>query len=94
MGAKGKNFYNDLAVRLGFEAEAAEIQELYLDGRQGEAMMAVPAALIDQVALVAPNARIKERLSLWAESPIKTLNLGVVDTETLRTMVELVAEIA
>ncbi len=94
MGAKGKNFYNDLAVRLGFEEAATKIQALYLDGRQGEAMMAVPPELIDQVALVGPKARIKERLSLWADSPITTLNLAVADIDTLQSMVELVAEVA
>lgn len=93
MGAKGKNFYNDLAGRYGYEAEAAEIQELYLSGKQGEAMMKVPAALIDDVALVGPRERVKERLSLWLNSPVTTMNMTVFDIETLRTMVELVAEL-
>lgn len=91
MGAKGKNFYHDLAARYGFEADAARIQELYLSRRQGEAMMAVPAELIDQVALVGPRDRIKERLSLWLDSPITTLNMTVFNVDTLRAMVELVA---
>jgi F420-dependent oxidoreductase-like protein len=94
MGAKGKNFYNDLAVRYGYEAAAAKIQELYLAGRQGEAMMAVPAELIDQVALIGPKERIKERLSLWMDGPLKTLNLAVNDVRTLRTVVELVEDLA
>lgn len=94
MGAKGKNFYNDLAGRYGYEAEAADIQELYLSGKQGEAMMKVPPALIDDVALVGPRARVKERLSLWLNSPITTMNITVFDVETLRTMVELLAELA
>lgn len=93
MGAKGKNFYNDLASRYGYEAEAAEIQDLYLSGRQGEAMMKVPAGLIDEVALVGPKERIRERLSLWRNSPITTMNLTVFDETSLRTMVELVGEI-
>ncbi len=91
MGAKGKNFYADLAGRYGYEAAAAEIQELYLAGRKGEAMMAVPNALIDDVALVGPKARIKERLALWQDSPITTLNLTVPNVETLRAVVELVS---
>jgi len=90
MGAKGRNFYYDLAARYGFEAEAHEIQELYLSGRKPEAMMAVPGELIDEVALVGPRERIRERLSLWLESPVKTLNLTVPNVETLRAMVELV----
>ncbi len=90
MGAKGKNFYNDLAVRYGFEAAAVKVQELYLSGRQGEAMMAIPPELIDEVALVGPKARVKERLSLWLNSPITTMNMTVFNVETLRAMVELV----
>lgn len=90
MGAKGKNFYHDLAVRYGFEEAAAKVQELYLSGRQGEAMMAIPPELIDEVALVGPKARVKERLSLWLESPITTMNMTVFNVETLRVMVELI----
>ncbi len=92
MGARDRNFYNDLAVRYGYEAAAARVQELYLDGRQGEAMMAVPEGLIDEVALVGPKARIRERLSLWLDSPVTTLNMTVFNVETLRAMVELVGE--
>jgi F420-dependent oxidoreductase-like protein len=90
MGAKGKNFYNDLAARYGYEAAAAEIQDLFLAGKQGQAMAAVPAALIDEVALVGPVARVKERLAAWLDSPITTLNLTVFNVEALRTMVNLV----
>lgn len=93
MGAKGRNFYNDLAGRYGYEAEAAEIQDLYLAGKQGEAMMKVPAGLIDEVALVGPRERVKERLALWLNSPVTTMNITVFDIETLRAMVELVAEL-
>lgn len=92
MGAKGKNFYTDLAGRYGYEAEAAEIQDLYLSGRQGEAMMKVPAALIDEIALVGPKERIRERLSRYRNSPVTTMNITVFDVDSLRTMVELVNE--
>ncbi len=90
MGAKGKNFYNDLAVRYGFEAAAAQIQDLYLAGNRGEAMMAVPDDLIDAVALVGPKDRVKDRLALWRDSPITTMNIGVTNINDLRTMAELV----
>ena len=93
MGAKGKNFYTDLAGRYGYEAAAAEIQDLYLAGDKGMAMMKVPGALIDDVALVGPRARVKERLSLWLNSPVTTMNITVFDVDTLRTMVELMAEL-
>lgn len=94
MGAKGKNFYTDLAGRYGYEGEAAVIQDAYLAGDKGTAMAKVPAGLIDDVALVGPRERIKERLSLWLDSPVTTMNMTVFDVETLRTMVELVAELS
>jgi alkanesulfonate monooxygenase SsuD/methylene tetrahydromethanopterin reductase-like flavin-dependent oxidoreductase (luciferase family) len=90
MGAKGRNFYHDLAARYGFEAAAHQIQDLYLSGQKGEAMMAVPGELIDEVALVGPRARIKERLAQWLAGPATMLNLTVPNIETLRAMVELV----
>jgi len=92
MGARGKNFYYDLAVRYGFEAAATEIQDLYLAGDKGAAMARVPGELIDAVALVGPRARVRERLALWRNSPVTTLNMTVFDVETLRAMVELMAE--
>lgn len=92
MGARGKNFYNDLAARYGFADAAAEIQNLYLSGDKGAAMARVPAELIDAVALVGPRERVRERLGLWLDSPVTTLNMTVFDVETLRTMVELAAE--
>lgn len=90
MGARGRNFYYDLACRYGFEAAAAAIQDHYLEGRRGEAMVAVPDALIDAVALVGPPARIKDRLQLWRESPVTTLNVATFDIEAVRLMAELV----
>jgi F420-dependent oxidoreductase-like protein len=89
MGAKGKNFYNDLAARYGYEEAAIKVQDLYLSGRQGEAMMAIPGELIDEVALVGPRERIKERLAIWRESPVTTLNVTVFNQETLQALTEL-----
>lgn len=89
MGAKDKNFYNDLAKRYGYEEAADTIQDLYLSGKKGEAIAAVPDALVDDVALVGSKARIKERLAIWRESPITTLNITAFDVDTVRTMAEL-----
>ncbi|MDX1687141.1 MAG: LLM class F420-dependent oxidoreductase [Candidatus Promineifilaceae bacterium] len=89
MGSRDRNFYNDLAVRYGYEEAAREVQELYLSGQQFEAMSKIPGGLIDEVALVGPKERVKERLQLWQESPITTLNMMIGDVETLRTMVEI-----
>jgi F420-dependent oxidoreductase-like protein len=65
MGARDKNFYNDYAKRLGYEAEAKKIQDLYLDGKKAEAAAAVPDELVDDVALVGSEARIRDRLQAW-----------------------------
>jgi F420-dependent oxidoreductase-like protein len=88
MGARGKNFYNDYAVRLGYPDEARRIQDLYLDGKKGEAMAAVPDRLVDEVALVGPAARIRERLSAWKDSPVTDMLVGGAQPEALRLLAE------
>ncbi len=90
MGSKGKNFYNALMRRYGWEAEAERIQELYLAGHQREAIAAVPDALVDAVSLVGPKERIRDRLAAWRETPVTTLNVGSPQPEALRTLAELV----
>jgi F420-dependent oxidoreductase-like protein len=90
MGAKGRNFYNSLVRRYGWEDEAERIQELYLGGKQREAIAAVPDALVDAVALVGPKERIAERLEAWRETPVTTLVLGTLQPEALQTLAELV----
>jgi F420-dependent oxidoreductase-like protein len=88
MGARGKNFYNDYARRLGYEAEAVKIQDLYLDGKKAEAMAAVPDRLVDETALVGPKERIVERLAAWKASPVPTLLVGTGQPEALRLLAE------
>jgi F420-dependent oxidoreductase-like protein len=88
MGARGKNFYNQLACRYGFEAEAKKIQDLYLDGKKNEATAAVPDALADEVSLVGPPERIKERLAPWRESGITTMICALRQPEAIRTLAE------
>jgi F420-dependent oxidoreductase-like protein len=90
MGAKGKNFYNSLVSRYGWEAEAARIQELYLGGRQREAIAAVPDELVDAVSLVGPKERIRDRLEAWRETPVTTLVVGSPQPEALEVLAELV----
>jgi F420-dependent oxidoreductase-like protein len=90
MGAKGKNFYNALARRYGWEDAANTIQELYLAGRQREAIAAVPDELVDAVALVGPKERIADRLAAWREqTPVTTLIAGTSQPEALRVLAEL-----
>src|SRR6185312_1719985 len=89
MGAKGQNYYNALAARYGYEAEAREVQELYLGGKKLEAIAAVPDALVDEVALVGPRERIADRLEAWKASPVTSLLIQTHDPAALRTLAEL-----
>ena len=90
MGARGRNFYNDLACRYGFEAAAAKVQDLYLDGKKGEAAAAVPDALVDAVALCGPKGRIAELVEEWKASPVTTLVIAAAQRDALELMAELV----
>jgi len=90
MGARGKNFYNELAVRYGYEAEAKKIQDLYLDGKKNEAMAAVPDALADEVSLCGPKERIRDKVAEWKESGITTLILALQQPEAMRVVAEAV----
>jgi F420-dependent oxidoreductase-like protein len=76
MGARGRNFYNDLAVRYGYEQEAAAIQEAYLAGRKKEAEALVPASLLAGTALVGPRSLVAERVAAMRESGVTTLNVA------------------
>jgi alkanesulfonate monooxygenase SsuD/methylene tetrahydromethanopterin reductase-like flavin-dependent oxidoreductase (luciferase family) len=89
MGARGKNFYNDYAKRLGYEQEAVQIQDLYLAGKKAEAMALVPNELVDSIALLGTKERIRDRLEAWKASPVKTLLVGAGQPEALRTLAEL-----
>jgi F420-dependent oxidoreductase-like protein len=90
MGARGKNFYNDLACRYGYEEAARTIQDLYLTGRKAEAMAAIPDELIDEVALCGPKERIKELVAMWRDAGVKTLICGTSDVNAVRVMAEVV----
>ena len=89
MGARGTNFHADVAIRMGYEAEVARIQELYLSGRKDEAAAAVPARLLEQLTLIGPPAKIRHDLEAWRDSIVTTL-LIAGDPATLRTAAELV----
>ncbi len=89
MGARGKNFYNDLACRYGFEGEAKTIQDLYLDGKKKEAIAAVPNQLVDEVALIGPKDRIRDRMAVWKESPATTMICGIMQPEAVPILAEL-----
>jgi F420-dependent oxidoreductase-like protein len=88
MGARSKNFYNDLFARYGYERKAREIQELFLSGRQAEAAAKVPDSFVDEAALVGPVERIRDRLDAWRESGVTTLLVSTRDAKTLRGVAE------
>jgi F420-dependent oxidoreductase-like protein len=91
MGARGRNFYNDLACRYGYEAAAKEIQDLYLDGKKREAAAAVPFEMVDEVALLGPKERIADRLGAWRDAGVTTLIVGAAQREALEAMAEITA---
>jgi alkanesulfonate monooxygenase SsuD/methylene tetrahydromethanopterin reductase-like flavin-dependent oxidoreductase (luciferase family) len=73
MGSREKNFYNQLVQRYGFEDAAREVQNLYLDGKKEEAAAALPAELIDAVALVGPKDRVRDRLAAYRDAGCGTI---------------------
>lgn len=83
MGAKGKNFYNDLAIRYGYADEAARIQDLYLAGKKEEAAAAVPTELLRAVSLIGPESYVRERVEAFAESGVTTLNVTPLAADTV-----------
>lgn len=92
MGARGKNFYNDYAARLGYEGEAKQIQDLFLAGKKAQAAAAVPDKLVDTVALVGPPARIRDRLDVWKaagrKGSVGTMILMKADVAALRLVAQ------
>jgi F420-dependent oxidoreductase-like protein len=90
MGAKKRNFHKELMARMGFEAEAMKIQELFMEDKRWEAVGMVPDQFADEISLVGPRERIKERLQEWKKTPITSLLLGSRDVDTLRAMAALV----
>jgi len=95
MGSREKNFYNQLAVRMGFEQAAKEVQDHYLERRPRDAAAAVPMEFLDSTALLGPKERIKERLQRYADAGVTTLSVSSMAPtlgerlDMVRTMAEL-----
>ena len=83
MGARDKNFYNTIARRYGYEAEAIEIQDLYLDGKKDEAAAKVPTSFLAGSHLVGPASYIKERLGAFKEAGVTVLNVNPVGKDAV-----------
>jgi F420-dependent oxidoreductase-like protein len=89
MGARGANFHHDVAVRMGYEAEAKRCQDLYLEGRKDEAAAALPIKLVEELALIGPPDKIRHDLDAWRDSIVTTLLVGGTP-QMLRQAAELV----
>lgn len=91
MGAKGRNFYNDLACRYGYESEAEKVQDLYLAGHKAEAIAAVPDGLVDEISLIGTKEMIRDRLDAFRDAGVTTILVSSTDVTTLRVLAELAA---
>lgn len=94
MGARGRNFYNSLFQRYGYEAEAKEIQDLYLDGKKREAAAAVPTEFLEAISLCGPEGYVKERIAAFGEAGVTHLNVIPVPTgdQTQASVVSMLKE--
>ena len=89
MGAKGKNFHANVAIRMGYEELVDTVQELYLSGKKDDAAAAIPQELIEKLSLIGPKEKIRDDLGPWRESIVTTLLISG-DAATARTAAELV----
>ena len=89
MGSPKRNFHKELMGRMGYEGEAQKIQDLFLEGKRAEAIAAVPDAFIDEISLIGPRERIRDRIEAWRESPVTTIGVGGATVEQMRTLAEL-----
>ena len=88
MGARGKNFYNDVAVAYGYEKEAAEIQDLYLSGKKKEAEALVPTEWLEAANLVGPASYVQERIAAFREAGVTDLNITPVSEDPAATVAQ------
>jgi F420-dependent oxidoreductase-like protein len=91
MGARGRNFYNALVTRYGFEKEAKEIQDLYLDGKKDEAAKAIPLELLEATNLVGPEGYVKERIAAFKEAGVTVLNITPIAPDAPKLVEQLKA---
>ena len=88
MGARGRNFHADLVRRMGYGSAVDKIQQYFFEGKRAEAAAEVPDQFADEISLVGPPARIRERLQAWKGTPITTLLAGTRDAATLQVLAD------
>ena len=89
MGARNKNFHNDIMRKYGYEEAADKVQDLYLAGRKKEAEDVIPDEFCDELALIGPKERIRERLKVWEDAGVSTLLVQSRQQEALEFMAEI-----
>ena len=96
MGARGRNFYNTLFTRYGYEAEAAEIQDLYLSGKKAEAAAAVPASFLEETSLCGDEAYVANRIAEFKAAGVTVLNVTPIakDLAGQAALIEKVKELS
>ena len=90
MGSGKRNFHRELMARMGYEEESLKIQDLFMSGQRDEAMAAVPDEFVDEISLVGPKERIRDRIQAWEASDVTTLMVGGTDLETLRQAADII----
>ena len=90
MGSRERNFHKELMARMGYEAEAQKVQDLFFEGKREEAVAAVPAGFVDEISLIGSRERIRDRLQAWEESAVTTLLVPGGNLDAIRTAAELV----
>jgi F420-dependent oxidoreductase-like protein len=91
MGARGTNYHANLMARMGYPEAAARVQELFLAGRRDDAVAAVPEEFADEISLVGPPARIRQRLEAWESSPVTSLMVSARSVHEIHQIADLVA---
>jgi F420-dependent oxidoreductase-like protein len=91
MGARQKNFHAELLSRMGYAEAVEKVQSLFFEGKRAEAAAAIPDQLADELSLVGPPERIRDRMQAWRESPVTTILAGTRDAAALRTLAEAAA---
>jgi F420-dependent oxidoreductase-like protein len=86
MGARGHNFYNELFARYGYEAQAKQIQDLYLDGKKREAEAAIPDSFLEEISLCGPASYVKERIAAYREAGVTVLDVDATGSDPVRTI--------
>ena len=92
MGAKDRNFHKELVSRMGFEAEAQVVQDLFMAGKKAEAAQAIPDTLADEISLVGPLDKIRDRLQAWDETPVTSLTVSARSEVELQSLAEIMLD--